>query len=127
MQTEWTPRPGTDDWERRIDETSYCYVHQYENSDDCCWQVARSEGRLSGLIRGRDASMAKAEAVMALPVDEFKARVVAEMIDKMREIERDIVRLAPATDILPGYHAGYEAGVAAMKRKIEAVMEAEPC
>lgn len=47
---------------------------------------------------------------MALPIEEFNRRVTAELIDDLRKIERDIMRLSPATDLLPGYHAGYEAG-----------------
>lgn len=128
MQTEWTPRAGSDDtWERKIDEQAYCYAHQYAGSNKFNWQAVRGLDRLSGIVGDRDSAMAHADAAIALPVDEFNARLLAELADELRDIERKIARLSPTTDILPGYHAGYADGMDAMKRKIEAAMEPEPC
>ncbi|MDT3708135.1 MAG: hypothetical protein ROZ09_15035 [Thiobacillus sp.] len=125
MHEDWKQnlKAETDQWDRIFAERTYCHVTQYSGSDSYCWQTARGDFRLAGVIRGRDAAMRQAEETMALPIDEFNRRVTAELIDDLRKIERDIMRLSPATDLLPGYHAGYEAGAADVKRRIAAAIE----
>lgn len=127
MLTGWTQEPDadTDSWERVIDATTKCKIIQYAGRDDYWWQTTRGEGSLSGIKRGRYTAMDEADAALALPTAEFNARVVAKLIDELRKTERAIVRLAPATEILPGYHAGYEAGMADTRRRIEAALALE--
>lgn len=130
MNTTWTQRTDadTDTWERRIDG-GLCYVTQYKGSTSYNWQFWRGRHGLSGVVDAHDAAiskteaMAQAEAMEKLPVDEFNARVVADLVSDMHKIERDIASLSPTAAILPGYHAGYEAGVADTKRMIAAAID----
>lgn len=116
----WTQLPNSDkdDWERYTGAGTYCAITNYAGTDDYCWHAARGEARLYGSMRGREAAMQQADALMALPVEEFNARAVAELIDELRDIEGKILRLAPDINVLPGYHAGFEAGIADTRRKI---------
>jgi len=125
MHEDWKQnlKADTDQWDRVFAERIYCHVTQYSGSDSYCWQTARGDFRLAGVVRGRDAAMQQAEETMALPVEEFNRRVTAELIDDIRKIERDIMRLSPTTELLPGYHAGYEAGTEDFKRRIAAAIE----
>lgn len=125
--SEWIPRedrPG--DYERRIDATTSCAISNYEGSDDYFWQAVRGDARLHAIARGREVAMQKADEMIALPIEEFNARAVEKLVEDLREIELAIMRLAPSHEILPGYHAGYEAGVADIKRKIAAAIDMEP-
>ncbi|MFH2082051.1 MAG: hypothetical protein ABIK08_11270 [Pseudomonadota bacterium] len=112
----------TDTWNRRSATGTRCHISQYAGSDRYFWQTVRGDFRISGAVLGRLAAMNAAEETMALPVEEFNRQVTADLIDDLRRIERDILRLSPNTEILPGYHAGYEAGVADIKRRIEAAI-----
>lgn len=121
--TNWTERkdrPG--EWERQIDATTYCAITNYSGSDDYCWHAVRGKARLHGITRGSEASMRHADEIMALPVDEFNARAVANLLDELREIERTILSIAPSAEILPGYQAGYENGAADVKRALAAAI-----
>lgn len=125
MQNAWkqNTQAETDQWDWEIADRTYCHITQYAGTDRYCWQTVRSDFRLSGIETGRDAAMTQAEEIMALPIDEFNRRVTVELIDKLREIERDILRLSPSTDLLPGYHAGYEAGAADVRRRIAVAID----
>lgn len=120
----------TDQWDIVIsgsiylDNRIYGHITQYEGSDSYCWQAVRGEDRLSGIAVGREAAMAMAEETLALPVEEFNSRIVAEYVDTLRALEKKILRLSPASDLLPGYHAGYEAGAADIKRRLSTLLEA---
>lgn len=116
------PEADTDVWRREFASRVYCVVTQYSGSDDYCWQTVRGGDRLAGVVRGPVAAMFKAEEVMALPIEEFNRLVVAELIDDFHQMERDILRLSPSTVLIPGYHAGYEAGVADVKRRVAAAI-----
>lgn len=125
MQNAWkqNTQTDTDQWDWEIADRTYGLITQYAGTDRYCWQAVRSDFRLSGIAVGRDAAISQAEEIMALPVDEFNRRVTVELIDKLREVERDILRLSPSTDLLPGYHAGYEDGVADVRRRIAAAID----
>lgn len=120
MQEAWKKdaKAETDCWDLEIEERVYGHITQYAGSDRYCWQAVRSDFRLSGIVAGREAAANAAEETLALPIEEFNRRVTAELIDDLRKIERDILRLSPAAEILPGYHAGYEAGAADVRRRI---------
>lgn len=122
--TTWQQDDATPDtWHRRIDGyQTYGYIRQYEGSDSHNWQAVRNGYRLSGIVAGRDAAMAAAEAALAMPIDEFNAWVAIELKETLTRLERDLLSLCPDSQFLPGYHAGYEAGVADTKSKIEAVL-----
>lgn len=113
----------TDQWRRAFAPRIYCVVTQYSGSDDYCWQAVRGDARLAGVVQGQLAAMNQAEEIMALPIEEFNRRVVSDLMDDLRKIERDILRLSPSADLIPGYHAGYEAGVADVKRRIAAAID----
>lgn len=124
MMNGWEPREDTPGgYERTIDARTYCAITNYAGSDDYCWHVIRGDARLHAIIHGSEAAMKKADEIMALPIDEFNARAVAVLINEIREIERQIMRIGPHADILPGYQAGYEAGIADIKRKIAAAID----
>lgn len=125
MQNAWkqNEQADTDQWDWEISDRTYSHITQYAGKNSYCWQAVRGDFRLSGIAIGRDAAISQAEEIMTLPVDEFNRRVTVELIDKFREIERDILRLSPSTDLLPGYHAGYEAGSADIRRRIAAAMD----
>lgn len=127
MHDDWKQNPDaeTDRWDRRFAGAVHCLVTQYAGSADYCWQTVRGNYRIYGIARGRDSAMQRAEETMALPIDEFNQVVAAELVDKLREIERDLLRLSPTAAIIPGYHAGYEAGVADVKRRIAAAIDLE--
>lgn len=112
-----------------IDPIAYGHVHEYHpeqlRAGSCCWQAVRNRFRLSGVVTGVDAAKAEAERALALPIDEFNRLVVEDLRNDIKKLERDILTLAPETNLLPGYHAGYEAGTADMKRKVAAVLEVE--
>ena len=67
--------------------------------------------------------MESAEDTLALPIGEFNRRVVEDLVDDLRKIERDILRLAPDSALLPGYQAGFQAGLTEMKGRITVAME----
>lgn len=125
MTNGWNKRQDrdTDDWERKTGTDDYCAITQYEGTHSYCWHAVRGEARLHGVIYGRDAAMQQADAIMALPVEEFNARAVAKLIDELRELEGRILRLAPTSSVLPGYHAGFEAGAANVKRTIATALD----
>lgn len=83
----------------------------------------RSGSRLAGVVTGREAAANAAEETLALPVEEFNGRVTAQLMDDLWKIERDILRLSPAAEILPGYHAGYEDGAADVRRRITEALD----
>lgn len=99
------------------------YVSQYTNGCGYNWQAYRGDHCLSGSAPDRDAAMAAAEATLALPVDEFNARVLAKLTEELFELEKQILDVAPSSQLLPGYHAGYEAGVAAIRSRIEEALQ----
>jgi hypothetical protein len=112
----------TDDWQLHIRDGTRCHVTQYEGRDDYCWQVYRNEAYQGGIVIGREAAIAKADEMLALPIEEYNALVADKLKAELREIERKLLKLQPDTDLLPGYNIGYEAGVIDTKRKIEAVL-----
>ena len=125
MQEAWTQdqTARTDSWDWKIEARTYGYVTQYAGSESYCWQAVRGDFRLAGIEVGRGAAMNRAEETLALPIDEFNQRVTVELINDLRKIERDILRLSPATEILPGYHAGYEAGASDVRRRIAEALD----
>ena len=86
------------------------YVAQYEGSKRYNWQAIRGEFRLSGIVEGAATAMEICDVTLALPVEEFNARVAENLIAEMREKEAQILILMPNTTILPGYEAGVMAG-----------------
>jgi len=116
-------KADTDCWDLEIGERIYGHITQYAGSERYCWQAVRGDFRLAGIEVGREAAANLAEETLALPVDEFNRRVTVELIDDLRKIERDILRLSPAAEILPGYHAGYEAGASDVRRRIAEALD----
>lgn len=115
-------KADTETWERRLDFHTYGIVSNYQGTNTYCWQAVRGDFRLSGVIEGADAGMTQADATLDLPIDEYNARVANEVRKDLLELERKLLRLLPDGRLLPGYHAGYEAGMAETKRKIEAAL-----
>lgn len=122
-------KADTDQWNLPMDGAAgYCYGHisNYAGTNRYCWQAVRGDlrFRLSGIVEGREAAMAKADEALALPIDEFNTIVAGELREKLTELEQQLLFLQPGAQFLPGYHAGYEAGAADVKRKIaEALSE----
>lgn len=116
------PTAPTDKWTRRIEYCVYGYICQYEGSNDYCWQARRGGHVLTGIVEGRDAAMAAADDTLALPVEKFNARVAVELRAQMKQLEKDLLALQPDADLLPGYHAGFEAGAASVRQQIAAVL-----
>lgn len=125
MQNTWEQnmQAATDQWNWVIDDVTYAHITQYSGTENYCFQAKRGDYRLAGIIAGRSSAMRQADELIALPIEEFNRRVMIELIDELRKVERDILRLSPNTDLLPGYHAGFEDGVADMKRRIAAVID----
>lgn len=116
-------KADTETWNRRFATGTRCHISQYAGRDMFFWQAVRGDFRISGAVMGRLAAMNAAEEIMALPVEEFNRQVASDLINDLRRIERDILRLSPNTEILPGYHAGFAAGVADVKRRIAAAID----
>ena len=113
----------TDRWERELGHQVRGHIIQYEGTDRYCWQAVRGEYRLADIVTGRDAAMAQADATLALPIDEFNARVSADLEEDLRKIVRNLLVINPTASVLPGYHAGYEAGVVDMRRRVAQAIE----
>ena len=112
----------TDSWRKEVRQDTRCYALQCEGATSYCWQVYRDNFYQGGIIADRDAAMAKADEMLAMPIDEYNALVAIGLKNEMRKLERDLLRLQPNVEILRGYYLGYEAGVADTKRKAEAVL-----
>lgn len=131
MEQTWQqdPKADTDQWYLRIDgHDVYGHVSNYAGSDRYWWQVVRGDNRfyVSGIVVGRDAAMAKAVELLAVPLDDFNAIVAGNLREKLFEFEQQLLALQPDSHLLPGYHAGYEAGVAEVKRRIAAAIDGDP-
>jgi hypothetical protein len=109
-------------WQFKISDGTYLYVGNYAGTDDYSVQVRRNHFLISSIETGLDHAKEIAEARLSLPIEEFNAIVAAELRRDMLKIEQDLLRLQPDSQLLPGYHAGYEAGIADTKRKIKAVL-----
>ena len=113
---------ATDHWRRRIDFDTYAIITQHEDRTDYCWQAVRGDFRISSIVEGRTPAMSMADSAIDLPIDEFNAIVAADLRADLKAIEKKLLILQPDTTLLPGFHAGYEAGAEDMKRKIAAVL-----
>ena len=82
----------------------------------------RHGNRLGGIERGLDAAMAACEASIALTDEEFNTRVVADLRQDLARIEKQILAIAPDAAMLPGYHAGFAAGMAKMRDDVLAAV-----
>lgn len=126
MQATWIQdmTAATDQWRFLVDGCdTYGYIHNYAGSNDYCWQAIRGGARVSGITKGREASMAKAEEMLSLPVEDFNVIASADLLERLHELEREIVALQPCSKYLPGYRAGYEAGAADVKRRISYALD----
>jgi hypothetical protein len=126
-RTGWIQEHGasTDTWRLGLDSVTYALIIQYAGTDQYCWQAVRGDFRLSGIASGRAAAMSRGEEHIGLPPEEFNRLVAVDLMDNLRKIERDILRVAPGMAVLPGYHAGYEDGASDIRRRIAAAID--PC
>lgn len=125
MHAEWIQRANseTDTWTFEVDKRNiYGYISNYAGTEKYNWQAVRDFKTLSGIVIGREASMVKAEEALALPIEDFIEAIAAELREELYERERKLFALQPCSKYLPGYHVGYEAGAADVKRRIEEVM-----
>lgn len=126
MTLEWEQEASAypDRWKRRLDEPGWnCgFIHRYEGTNGYCWQAVRHGFRMSGTRQGREAALAAADAALALPIEQFNALAAAEIRIKIADLERDLLKLQPETDVSPGYRIGFAAGQEAMQQKIMAVL-----
>lgn len=120
MQLEWTQKPGRpeDTWIAEI-PGGHGYIAEYSPGSDYNWQAWRGAGSISGSAPDRDAAMAAAEAGLAMPIDEFNVLAAASVREDMQRIEKKLIAITGSSDGLPGYAAGFEAGFAAARKKIE--------
>ena len=125
---EWVQdhKASKETWNREDGAGGYCYIGKYIGSGGYNWQAWRGEIRLSGSADSREAAMQLADEMIALPVEEFNERGLIDLVDNLRRIEQKIARLSPTASILPGYHTGYEAGLAEAKRRIEQTLHDMP-
>lgn len=87
------------------------------------WQAIRGEHRISGSEDTPEAAMAAAEAGMALSDEAFSAIVAADLKEKLCNLEQELIALCPDEKLLPGYRAGFEAGYAACRQRIEEALQ----
>lgn len=111
-----------DKWDRTDTNGTRGYVRKFEHAYGYFWQAERNDYRLTGSGVDREAAMAKADEAMALPTDEFNRRICENLMIDIRRIERAILQLSPHTDLLPGYHAGYEAGLAHARQLVASAL-----
>lgn len=127
-ETEWQ-RDETDTKRATYHKGRYTrregYVAQYEGSDSYNWQDIRDGHRLSGIVEGAADAMTACDASMALADEEFKARVAATLVTELKRLEKELLALQPTTALLPGYHAGFEAGFAKARNSVLAALESE--
>lgn len=124
MTHEWKRdhEAATDTRTCRIEDCVLGYISQYPDINRYNWQAIRGQFRLTGIEADSDAAIACAEEALALPIEEFNRLVAKDLIDDFQRIERDILLLSPGTKLLPGYRAGYDAGVADIKRKVASAL-----
>lgn len=125
MHDDWKQNQNaeTDSWNRVFESGDGTHVSMYVGTNRYYWMARRGDYRLSGVETGRDAAIEQAEAAIAMPIGEFNQRVANKLIVQLHEIESDLMRLCPNTDLLLGYHTGYEAGASDVKRRIYAAMD----
>ena len=87
----------------------YGYVGQYAGSNRFNWQAIRGDFRIGGIEEGAAAAMACCEATLALPMEEYNARVADELLRDLSEIEKKLMRIRPSV-LMPGWSAGFDAG-----------------
>lgn len=126
--TPWIQRQGTptETWERRDKGGKIiAYVSKYAGSDGFNWQAIRGAGHRSESALTREAAMTCADAALAMPIDEFNAAAVAELWEDIQELEQKILALCPGTPLLPGYQAGYAAGLVEARRRVNEALAPE--
>ena len=106
-------------------DNKHGYVSQYAGEDRYNWQDIRGGHRLSSIETGAEAAMAACDASMALSDDEFNARAAAALIDDIMRFEERLIELQPNTTLLPGYHAGFEAGFTKARESVLAALGSE--
>ena len=99
------------------------YVSVYSGRIDCFFKVARGYAELRGIMETLEAAMIEAERLIDLPIEVFNAMAIANLTADITSLEQKILRIAPNSEILRGYHAWYEAGKDAVKRMIAEVLE----
>lgn len=109
----------TDEWRRMTDDVDqYCLISQYEGQSNYCWQTARGIGRLAGISASSEEAMAEADKHLEMPIEEFNNIAAREVLEQITRLEKTLMSLAPNTEFLPGYSAGYEAGFEEARRRV---------
>jgi len=127
MQREWQQlESDRDSWKTPAGDV-YGYITAYSTDVQSAynWQAARGQHRLSGTEADRVAAMARAEQVLALPIDEFNRQVIADLESDLQKLALDILALAPDASLPPGYKAGFAAGVEDTRKRIDALFTGE--
>lgn len=124
MTTTWAQRQDASEetWDRLSEDDGRGYVSKYAGCSGFNWQAIRGEARLSASAPTRVEAMAAADDALAMPIEQFNAAVVAEWVKGIQKLEQQILTLSPGTSLLPGYQAGYAAGLdEALRRVTEAL------
>ena len=94
------------------------FVSVYKDRQDCFYKVERGLASLSGIKDSLEQAIDEAERLTDMPIDKFNELAIAALEEELASLERKILNISPTTDILRGYHAGYDAGVKATKQQI---------
>lgn len=124
----WTKRQNAaeDIWDYlSTDGSARGYVSKYAGSDGFNWQAIRGGERVSGSAPTSQEGMAAADAVLALSIEQFNVLVTGELLKKIQELEQRILSIRPETPLLPGYQAGYAAGLEEARRRVTEALAPE--
>lgn len=123
--TTWAQRQDatTETWERKDEDGKIIgYVAKYAGSAGFNWQAIRGDERVSGSASTSIEGMAATDTRLALSIEQFNVLVTGQLLKEIQTLEQRILAIRPETPLLPGYQAGYAAGLdEALRRVTEAL------
>lgn len=126
--TTWIQRQDApkETWEREDEGGNIIgYVSKYAGSDGFNWQAIRTDARLGGSAPSSPWAMGLADAALAMPIEQFYAAAASELLKEIQELEQKILALCPDTPLLPGFQAGYAAGLEEARRRVTEALAPE--
>lgn len=126
--TPWIQRQDapTETWDWKSEDRSASgYVSKYAGSAGFNWQAIRGDERISGSASTSQEGMAAADAVLALSIEQFNVLATGELLKEIQKLEQRILAIRPDTPWLPGFQAGYAAGLEEARRRVTEALAPE--
>lgn len=124
MKSEWIVSPNSDGkkFDLPREGGNYGFVSQYDRGD-WYWAASRGDERVSGIVDTFDEATAAAERWLDASMEDFNTEVAQSLLDDIKNLERRLFSVAPNSALLIGYHEGFKAGEAAMRKRIEEALQ----